>query len=95
MAAVKFDLGMALIKAVIEYRSDFMYGSTQDPAKVLKVNLNREARDAILRSMGADQGKYMVVDMSKDQCLETLVGIPVVLNPGVRIMDIFEVKGGN
>jgi len=85
---------MALIKAVIECRRDFAYGSIQDPAKVLEVHLSHDARDAILRSMAAAQGQYMKLDVSKDQCLETLIGIPVVVDPGVCIMDIIEKKEG-
>jgi nitrogen regulatory protein PII-like uncharacterized protein len=89
---MKFDLGSVLIKAVMEYRRNFMRDNLDDPEKALRVILSGEARDAILLSNIFRVEDYSKVDAKASEILPSLAGIPVVVDDSVHVMDIRRVS---
>ena len=85
---MKFDMGMALIEAVISYKQSFMRDSLENPEKTLVVVLSREARDVIIQSPSFGVERYGGVGLRADQIVVSLLGLPVELSDDVHIMDI-------
>lgn len=88
--ADKFNIGMVLIKGVMEHRRSFVRDSIHDPAKKLTIHLNYEARDCILQTLVGQDAQFGKVDLKSDQGLTALMGIPVIIHPDVTIMNILE-----
>ena len=85
---LKFDIGMALIEAVREHRGKFVRDNLADPEKALKVVMSYAAYSAVMLSLAGQNACHGKIDLKAFCPPATIMGIPVVVDDDVRIMDI-------